>query len=327
MNKDVRVLVTGAGGFIGGHLVQYLKGLGFWVRGVDIKESPWWDIGPDEFIRLDLVDVCQAHTAVQNIDWVFALAADMGGMGFITDPSSQSSILYNNTKINFNTMEAAAESDVKRYLFTSSVCIYPTNKLNKTGIAPLREEDAYPALPQKTYGWEKLQAEHLCLAYGEEYDIETRIVRLQNTYGSKGTWKGGREKAPAALSRKIAIAKLSGGSQVEVWGDGKATRSFMYVDDCVRGLHKAIISDYPYPITLGPDRVIDINSLVYMLAGIARTDVDIVYIKGPQGVRGRNFCHKRANNILGWEPEVSLEVGMEKTYRWVEQQVIEEGLL
>ena len=317
-----KVLVTGAGGFIGGHLVQYLKGLGYWVRGVDIKESPWWDTGPDEFIILDLVDICQAHAAVRDMDWVFALAADMGGMGFITDPNSQSSILYNNTKINFNTMEAAAESGVKRYLLTSSVCIYPINKLSRTDIAPLREEDAYPALPQETYGWEKLQAEHLCLAYGKEYPIETRIVRLQNVYGPKGTWEGGREKAPAALSRKIAMAKLSGNLQVEVWGDGKATRSFMYVDDCVRGLHKAILSDYPYAITLGPDRVININSLVYMLEAIAGTKVDIVHVKGPQGVRGRNFCHKRAKYILGWQPEISLEVGMEKTYKWVEDQVI-----
>ena len=321
MNKNIRVLVTGAGGFIGGHLVQYLKGLGFWVRGVDIKESPWWNTGPDEFIELDLVDICQAHVAVQGIDWVFALAADMGGMGFITDPGSQSSILYNNTLINFNTLEAATENSVKRYLFTSSVCIYPTNKLSRIDIAPLREEDAYPALPQKTYGWEKLQAEHLCLAYGKEYPIETRIVRLQNTYGPKGAWRGGREKAPAALSRKIAMAKLSGDPTVEVWGDGKATRSFMYVDDCVRGLHSAILSDYPHAITLGPDRVIDINSLVSMLADIAGIEIDILHVEGPQGVRGRNFCHKRAKNILDWEPVIPLEVGMKKTYDWVEQQV------
>ncbi len=321
-----RVLVTGAGGFIGGHLVQYLKGLGFWVRGVDKKDSPWWDTGPDEFIKLDLVDICQANRAAQGMDWVFALAADMGGMGFITDPHSRCDILYNNTMINFNTLEAASLVDVERYLLTSSVCIYPTTKLSKTDIAPLREEDAYPALPQETYGWEKLQAEHLCLAYGEEYDIETRIVRLQNVYGPKGIWKGGREKAVAALSRKVAMAKLSGDPTVEVWGDGKSTRSFMHVDDCVMGLYKAIQSEYPHPITLGPDRVIDINGLVNMLAGIAGIDVDIVYVKGPQGVRGRNFCHKRARSILGWKPLVSLEVGVEKTYRWVEQQVIEEGL-
>jgi len=322
-----KALVTGAGGFIGGHLVQYLKGLGFWVRGVDIKESPWWDTGPDQFIKLDLVDICQATRAVQGMDWVFALAADMGGMGFITDPHSRCDILYNNTMINFNTLEAAAVwANVERYLLTSSVCIYPTNKLDKTDVAPLKEEDAYPALPQETYGWEKLQAEHLCLAYGKEYDIETRIVRLQNVYGPKGTWKGGREKAPAALSRKVAVAKLSGDPTVEVWGDGKATRSFMYVDDCVMGLYKAIQSEYPHPITLGPDRVIDINGLVSMLAGIAGLDANIVYVEGPQGVRGRNFCHKRARNILGWKPLVSLEVGMEKTYSWVEQQVIEEGL-
>lgn len=324
MNEDIRVLVTGAGGFIGGHLVQYLKGLGYWVRGVDIKESPWWDIGPDEFMEhCDLRYRHHARRAVRGMDWVFALAANMGGMGFITDSHSRSKILYDNTMINFTTLEAARWAGVKRYLLTSSVCIYPTNKLDKIDIAPLREEDAYPALPQETYGWEKLHAEHLCLAYGKEYPIETRIVRLQNTYGPKGTWRGGREKAPAAISRKIAVAKLSGDPQVEVWGDGKATRSFMYVDDCVRGLYKAILSDYPYPITLGPDMVIDINGLVHMLANIAGVDIDIVYVKGPQGVRGRNFCHKRARNILDWEPVISLEVGMKKTYDWVEQQVIE----
>jgi len=321
-----RVLVTGSSGFIGGHLVQYLKALGFWVRGVDIKKSPWWDTGPDEFIRLDLRYRENAVEAVQDIDWVFALAADMGGMGFITDPHCRSAILYNNTMINFNTLEAAEWAGVKRYLFTSSVCIYPTNKLDRTDVAPLQEEDAYPALPQETYGWEKLHAEHLCLAYGKEYPIKTRIVRLQNTYGPKGTWKGGREKAPAALSRKIATAKLYGEPTVEVWGDGKATRSFMYVDDCVRGLHAAILSNYPYPITLGPDRVIDINNLVDILVDIAGVDIDVVHVDGPQGVRGRNFDHKRARNILGWKPLVSLEVGMEKTYRWVERQVLEEGL-
>lgn len=320
-----KVLVTGAGGFIGGHLVQYLKGLGFWVRGVDIKESPWWDTGPDEFIRLDLRLMSHAIRAVRDMDWVFALAADMGGMGFITDPHSKSDILYNNTMINFNTLEAAAWAVVERYLFTSSVCIYPTNKLSRTDIAPLREEDAYPALPQETYGWEKLHTEHLCIAYGEDNRrgavVETRIVRLQNVYGPKGTWRGGREKAPAAICRKVAMAKLSGDPQVEIWGDGKATRSFMYVDDCVRGLHTLMESDCHVPVTLGPDRVISINQLTDMIAQIAGIEIEKVYVEGPQGVRGRNFNHARIRG-LGWTSMVPLEVGMEKTYKWVEDQVL-----
>lgn len=321
-----KALITGGAGFIGNHLVSYLKGMGYWVRAVDIKSPPFGGTHADDFDwDCDLRDIRNAYRACipwhGSFDEVYALAADMGGMGFITDPCSRSDILFNNTMINFNTLRAASQATVKRYLFTSSVCVYPTNKLSRVDVAPLREEDVYPALPQETYGWEKLHAEHLCLAYGKEHIIDTRVARLQNTYGPLGAWRGGREKAPAALCRKIAKAKLSGDHQIEIWGDGKATRCFMYVSDCVKGLYTLMESDYSEPVTLGPDRIISINQLADMIARIAGIEIEKVHVEGPQGVRGRNFDHTKIRD-LGWEPVVSLEEGMEKTYKWVEQQVM-----
>ncbi|HEX8091763.1 MAG TPA: NAD-dependent epimerase/dehydratase family protein [Blastocatellia bacterium] len=319
MQNKRRALVTGAGGFIGHHLVTFLKGEGFWVRGVDIKHPEYSEVDADEFELLDLRRWENCLQATRGVDEVYALAADMGGMGFIS--AHHAEILHNNSLINIHTLDAARENGVKRYLYTSSACIYPEFLQTETNVKPLREEDAYPAMPQDAYGWEKLVSERLCLHYREEYGIETRVVRFHNIFGPLGTWEGGREKAPAAMCRKVAVAKLTGNPEIEIWGDGEQTRSFCYIDDCVTGIYRLMRSDYHDPLNLGQDRMVTINQLADMVAEVAGVRIDKKHVEGPQGVRGRNSDNTRLREVLGWEPEISLEDGLARTYAWIEDQV------
>lgn len=321
MEGKGRVLVTGAGGFIGHHLVSFLKDKGYWVRGVDIKEPEYEATRADEFELLDLRRWDNCLQATRDVDTVYALAADMGGMGFIS--SNHAQILHNNILINTHTLEAARLNGAKRYLYTSSACIYPEYLQTEAEVTPLKEEDAYPAQPQDAYGWEKLITEHLCIHYQEEFDIETRIVRFHNIFGPLGTWDGGREKAPAAMCRKVALAKLTDDPTVEIWGDGEQTRSFCHIDDCLEGIYRLIHSDYHEPLNLGQDRMVTINELVDIIAAEAGVEVIKQHIDGPQGVRGRNSDNSRLREVLGWEPQISLEEGLRETYEWIEAQVRE----
>jgi nucleoside-diphosphate-sugar epimerase len=315
----VKALVTGAGGFIGNHLVNYLKERGYWVRGVDIKLPEFSSTRADEFDLLDLRRWESCLQATKGVEHVFALAADMGGMGFIS--SNHSRILHNNLLINTHTIEAARENGVAKILYTSSACVYPDYRQRDTEVTPLREEDAYPADPQGAYGWEKLVTERLYSHYHEDHGIETRIVRFHNIFGPLGSWDGGREKAPAALCRKIARAKLSNSNKIEIWGDGEQTRSFCYIDDCLTGIYKLMQSEYRSPLNLGQDRLISINALADLIADIAGIDIIKKHVPGPQGVRGRNSDNTRLREVLGWEPEITLEEGLARTYSWIEEQV------
>ncbi len=317
--KNQRAVVTGAGGFIGHHLVSYLKARGYWVRGIDVKFPEFGTTSADEFEILDLRRWDDGVRATRSVDMVYALAADMGGMGYIS--SNHARILHNNSLINLHTLEAAHVNCVRRYLFTSSACVYPEYRQQRPDVAPLREAEAYPADPQDAYGWEKLITEQLCTHYRRDYGIDTRIVRFHNIFGPNGTFTGGREKAPAALCRKIAVAKLTRNPEIEIWGDGEQTRSFCYIDDCVQGIYKLMQSNFDEPLNLGQDRMISINQLAHLIAKIAGYEVRLKHVPGPQGVRGRNSDNSLLRQVLKWEPQISLEAGLAKTYAWIESQV------
>jgi GDP-D-mannose 3',5'-epimerase len=321
---QTRVLVTGAGGFIGNHLAKYLVDRGYWVRGVDVKLPEYESSSAHEFELLDLRSEQNCLKATANVGEVYALAANMGGIGFIE--TNKGEIVRDNTLINIHTIEAARQNGVKRFFYTSSACIYPGYLQNSPEVTPLREEDAYPADAEDGYGWEKLYMERVCRHYREDFGLETRIVRFHNIYGPLGTYDGGREKSPAAICRKVALA--NDGDTIEVWGDGQQTRSYCSIHDCVEGIYRLMRSDYADPLNLGTDRLVSINELVDLVARIAKKTILKTHdLSKPQGVRGRNSNNDRLRRVLSWEPSVTLEEGIAETYSWIEAQLAGEGRL
>ena len=317
-----KILVTGAGGFIGHHLVNYLIERGYWVRGVDLKYPEYEPSRAHEFEILDLRRWDSCLQATRNVDQVYNLAANMGGIGFIH--SHKAEIMHDNVLINIHMLEAARVHNIKRYLYTSSACIYPGYLQNSPDVTPLKEEHAYPADPEDGYGWEKMYSERQCRHYWEDYQLETRIVRFHNIFGPLGTYDGGREKSPAAMCRKIALANEI--DSIEVWGDGNQTRSYCYIDDCVEGIFRLMQSNFREPLNLGQDRLISVNELVDMVAEIANKKISKEYdLTKPQGVRGRNSDNTKLREVLQWEPEISLEDGLRRTYNWIYGELVKEG--
>jgi GDP-D-mannose 3', 5'-epimerase len=320
MERDMpnRLLVTGAGGFIGHHLVKDLVTKGHWVRGVDIKHPEYEPSAAQEFELLDLRRWDHCLSVTRDVSQVYHLAADMGGIGYISTKHAE--IARNNTMMNLQVLEAARLNGVERFLFSSSACVYPQYLQKEAAVRPLREDDAWPADPEEGYGLEKLYMEKLCQYYSKDFGLETRVVRFHNVYGPLGSYDGGKEKAPAAICRKIALAEP--GSSIDVWGDGRQTRSFMYISDCVEGLQRLMASDCSVPLNLGTDVMVTIDALVGIVAGLAGKDIKIQHNPAmPQGVRGRNSDNTLLRHLLGWEPRVSLAEGLAPTYAWIAQQL------
>lgn len=313
-----RVLITGGNGFIGSHLAKHLLEKGHFVRVADINPNEYMkEKFCSEDIRVDLRDWKNCLRVTKGIDKVYNLAANMGGIGFITEVGAE--VMHDNILINTLMLEASRQNKVKRYYYSSSACVYPTYRQTDPNVKGLREEDAYPADPDNFYGWEKLMTEKMCEAYQRDYGSVIRIARYHNIYGPEGTYKGGREKSPAALCRKVAEASNPG--EITIWGDGKQTRSYCYVDDCVRGTVALMESDYDKPMNIGSERLVTINELADMIIGVSGKKISRKYdLTAAQGVRGRNADITIARKVLKWEPKVSLEEGLSKTYKWIETQ-------
>jgi GDP-D-mannose 3',5'-epimerase len=313
----LKICVGGGGGFIGSHLARrlHLEGhhvvVADWAKNEYFKQEDFCS----EFHLVDLRSLENCKKATAGCDWAFSLAADMGGMGFIQ--SNHSVILYNNTMISFNFMEAARQNGVKRFFYSSSACVYPEHKQTQEDIPGLKEADAWPAAPQDAYGLEKLVTEELVMHYGKDFKMACRVARFHNIYGPQGTWKGGREKAPAAFCRKVIVAK----DEVEIWGNGKQTRSFCYIDDCVEGILRITCSDYEKPLNLGSDEMVTMNQMMTMASAIEDKKITFKHIPGPEGVRGRNSDNTLIKKVLGWAPATSLDAGLRKTYPWIKAQI------
>ena len=314
-----RVLVCGAGGFIGGHLVKRLKSEGLWVRGVDIKEHEFSTPPADEFILGDLREPGVARQAVEDIEDMYQLAADMGGAGYIFTGDHDAGVMHNSATVNLNMLEFGARAGVRKFFYSSSACIYPAYNQTDPDNPKCSEDSAYPAAPDSEYGWEKLFSERLYMAYTRNRGVEVRIARFHNIFGPFGTWQGGREKAPAALCRKVAEAP--DGGEIEIWGDGQQTRSFLYVDECVEAVRRLMESDFTGPVNIGSEEMVTINRLAEMIMELAGKKLSIRHVPGPLGVRGRNSDNHLIRERLGWEPQSPLREGLVKTYSWISRQV------
>ena len=315
-----KALVCGAGGFIGNHLVNRLKNERYWVRGVDLKYNEFQDTQADDFVIGDLTEPQLCLTVVdRKFDEVYQLAADMGGAGFVFTGENDADIMHNSGMINLNILDACRRRNVSRIFYSSSACMYPEYNQMDPDNPKCSEDSAYPASPDSEYGWEKLFSERLYLAYHRNYGMDVRIARFHNIYGPFGSWQDGREKAPAAFCRKVA--EVSEGDTIEMWGDGKQTRSFLYIDECLEGVRRLMLSDWTGPVNIGSEEMVSINQLAKIVMGIASKSLTINHIPGPQGVRGRNSDNKLIAEKLNWAPSYSLKKGLEKTYHWVDEQV------
>jgi len=311
-------VVCGAGGFIGGHMVNRLKSEGYWVRGVDLKANEYGNMQADEFIIGDLCDTSVAEQATDGMLEVYQLAADMGGAGYIFTGDNDAAVMHNSALCNLNVLHAAYLAGAKKIFYSSSACMYPEYNQLDPDNPNCTEDSAYPAAPDSEYGWEKLFSERLYLSYSRNYNMQVRIARFHNIFGPRGTWRGGKEKAPAAMCRKVCEADNN--SYIEVWGDGKQTRSFLYIDECIEAVRRLMESDFTGPVNIGSEEMISINDFAKMVIDISGKNISIKNIKGPTGVRGRRSDNKLINEKLGWQPSMSLRKGMEKTYAWINEQ-------
>jgi len=314
-----KVLVCGGGGFIGGHLVKCLKMEGYWVRAADLKFNEFSPSVADDFRIGDLREPQFAREVVQEIDEVYQLAADMGGAGYVFTGEHDAAVMHNSTTINLNILESGRIAGVRKFFYSSSACVYPEHNQVDPDYPNCSEDSAYPAAPDSEYGWEKLYSERLYFAYMRNYGMEIRVARFHNIFGAEGAWRGGREKAPAAICRKVAEAQP--GEVIEIWGDGRQTRSFLYIDECIEGVRRLMRSSFSGPVNIGSEEMISINALAQLVMEIAGKDLHIRNIPGPIGVRGRNSDNRLIRQCLAWEPSQPLRNGLEITYRWIERQV------